>query len=131
MGLVVLRVLEEDLVHVSAGVLVQLVAGAEDDQGDLAVTQHGQLVSFLHHSEFSLVKRHLKTQNGKVWREPLFPFNANLSVSLVCYARYLYLLSAHLEKCQFLLLRISHLKKIDLYHNIIHSSLVIMQKRKG
>ena len=57
--LVVLRVLKQHLVHVGAGVLVQLVARAEDDQRDLTVTQHGQLVGFLHHAEFSFVKSHL------------------------------------------------------------------------
>ena len=55
-GLVVFRVLEEDLVHVSAGVLVQLVARAEDDQRDLAVAQHGQLVSLLHHAKLPFVE---------------------------------------------------------------------------
>ena len=58
-GLVVLRVLEEDLVHVGAGVLVQLVAAAEDDQGDLTVTENRQLVRFFHHPELSFVESHL------------------------------------------------------------------------
>ena len=60
-GLVVLGVLEQHLVHVGAGVLVQLVARAEDDQGDLTVTEHRQLVGFLHDAELSLVKSHLRT----------------------------------------------------------------------
>ena len=55
-GLVVLRVLEEDLVHVGAGVLVQLVARAEDDERDLAVAQHRQLVSLLHHAKLPFVE---------------------------------------------------------------------------
>ena len=59
MRFIVLCILEEHLVHVRAGVLIQLVARAEDDQGDLTVTQHGQLVGFLHNSEFSLVECHL------------------------------------------------------------------------
>ena len=58
--LVVLRVLEEHLVHVGAGVLVELVARAEYDQGDLTVTEHRQLIGFLHNSEFSLVECHLR-----------------------------------------------------------------------
>ena len=45
-----------DLVHVRAGVLVQLVARAEDDQRDLAVAQHGQLVSLLHHAKLPFVE---------------------------------------------------------------------------
>ena len=60
MRFIVLRVLEEDLVHVCRGVLVQLVAGAEDDQRDLAVAQHRQLVRLLHHTKLAFVKRHLK-----------------------------------------------------------------------
>ena len=40
MRLIVLGVLEQHLVHVGAGVLVQLVAGGEDDQRYLTVTQH-------------------------------------------------------------------------------------------
>ena len=59
MRLIVLCVLEEDLVHVGGGILVQLVAGAEDDQRDLTVAQHGQLVRFLHNTKLSFVKRHL------------------------------------------------------------------------
>jgi hypothetical protein len=47
------------LVHVCAGVLVELVAGGEDDEGDLAVAEHGKLVRFLHHAELSLVEGHL------------------------------------------------------------------------
>ena len=58
-GLVVLCVLEEDLVHVGAGVLVQLVAAAEDDQGDLTVTENRQFVRFFHHPELSFVESHL------------------------------------------------------------------------
>lgn len=59
MGFVVLGVLEENLVHVGARILVQLVARTEDNQRDLAVAQHRQLVRFLHHAEFPLVKGHL------------------------------------------------------------------------
>ena len=59
-GFIVLRVLEEDLVHVRGGALVQLVARAEDDQRDLTVAQHWQLVRLLHHAKLAFVKRHLK-----------------------------------------------------------------------
>ena len=48
------------LVHISAGVLVQLVAGGEDDERNLAVAEHGQFVRFLHHAELALVERHLE-----------------------------------------------------------------------
>lgn len=60
MRLVVLCVFEQDLVHVSAGVLEQLVRVVEDDQSDLAVTQHTQLVGFLHQAKLSLCECHLR-----------------------------------------------------------------------
>lgn len=59
-GLVVFRVLEQDLVHVSAGVLEQLVRMVEDDQSDLTVAQHAQLIGFLHQAKFSLGESHLR-----------------------------------------------------------------------
>lgn len=58
-GFVVLGVLEENLVHVGARILVQLVARTEDNQRDLAVAQHRQFIRLLHHAEFPLVKGHL------------------------------------------------------------------------
>lgn len=60
MGFVVLGVLEQNLVHVRAGVLVELVTRAEDYQGDLAIAQHRQFVSFFHYSELPLVEGHLQ-----------------------------------------------------------------------
>ena len=59
MGFVVLGVLEEDLVHISGGVLVQLVARAEDDESYLAVTKDRQFVGFLHDAKLTLVERNL------------------------------------------------------------------------
>jgi hypothetical protein len=58
-GLVVFGVLQQHLVHVRAGVLIQLIAAAEDDEGDLAVAQNWQLVGFLHHAELPLVESDL------------------------------------------------------------------------
>ena len=60
MRLVVLRVLEQDFVHVGGRILVELVGRAEDDEGDLAVAQDAQLVRLLHHSELAFVERHLE-----------------------------------------------------------------------
>lgn len=60
MWLVVLCVLQEDLVHVSTGVLVQFVAAAEDDQRYLTITQNGQFIGFLHDTKLPLVESHLK-----------------------------------------------------------------------
>ena len=60
--LVVLCVLEKDLVHVGAGVLVELVAAAEDDQGYFTVAEYRELVSLFHHPELSLVESHLERE---------------------------------------------------------------------
>ena len=60
--LVVLGVLEQHLVHVGAGVLEELVAAVEDDERDLAVAQHAQLVRLLHQPELALRERHLRTR---------------------------------------------------------------------
>lgn len=57
--LVVLGVLEQDLVHVGAGVLEQLVGVVEDDKGYFAVAQHTKLVRLLHQTKLSLGERHL------------------------------------------------------------------------
>lgn len=63
--LVVLRVLEQHLVHVGAGVLEQLVGVVEDDERDLAVAQHAQLVRLLHQPELPLGERHLQGGSGR------------------------------------------------------------------
>lgn len=52
-------VFQENLVHVGARVLEQLVVGVEDDDGDLAVAEDAQLVSFLHQTELPLGECHL------------------------------------------------------------------------
>ena len=59
MRFVVLGVFEQDFIHVGGSVLEQFVAAAEDDEGDLAVAQHRQLVRFLHEPELSLGERDL------------------------------------------------------------------------
>ena len=59
MRLVIFRVFEQHFVHVGGGVLEKLVGAAEDDEGDLAIAQHRQLVGFLHQTEFALGERHL------------------------------------------------------------------------
>lgn len=63
--LIVLGVLEQDAIHVGTGILVELVARREDDQGDLAVAEHGQLVGLLHHAELALVEGHLRGEGGR------------------------------------------------------------------
>lgn len=57
---VVLGVLEKNLVHVGARVLVKLVARTEDNQRNFTVAKYRQLVCFFHNPEFSFVKRHLQ-----------------------------------------------------------------------
>lgn len=61
MRLVIFGVFEQHFVHVCGGVLEQLVGAAEDDQSDLAVAQHRQLVGFLHQTELALGECHLHT----------------------------------------------------------------------
>ena len=53
-----------DPVHVCAGVLEQLVVGVEDDDRDLTVAEHGQLVGFLHQTEFALGESDLPVRRG-------------------------------------------------------------------
>jgi hypothetical protein len=60
------KVASSYLVHVCAGVLVELVAGGEDDECDLAVAEHGQLVRFLHHAELPLVEGHLRERENSL-----------------------------------------------------------------
>jgi len=65
MRVAVLGVLKEYMVHVSTGVLEQLVCTAEHDQCNLTVTQHAQFIRFLHQTELALCERHL-TDNKQV-----------------------------------------------------------------
>lgn len=64
MRLVVLRVLEQHLVHVGAGVLKQLVGVVEDDERDLTVAQHTQFVGLLHQPKLPLGECHLQESSG-------------------------------------------------------------------
>ena len=59
MRFVILRVLEQHFVHVGRRVLEQLVGATEDDQGNLTIAQHRQLVGLLHQAELALGERHL------------------------------------------------------------------------
>ncbi len=58
--LAVFGVLEQNAVHVSAGVLVELACAAEHDERNVAVAQHRQLVRLLHQAELALRERHLR-----------------------------------------------------------------------
>lgn len=60
MWLAVLCVLEQHFVHVCAGVLEQTVGAVEDDEGDLTVTQHAQLIGLLHQTKLALGESHLR-----------------------------------------------------------------------
>ena len=64
--LVVLGVLEQHFVHVGRRVLVQSVGAAEDDESDLAIAQHRQLVRLFHHAKFALIERHLDWLRTKI-----------------------------------------------------------------
>lgn len=59
MRLVILRVLEQNFVHISRRVLEEFAPGVEDDERDLAVAQHRQLVRLLHQPELPFRERHL------------------------------------------------------------------------
>lgn len=59
MWFIVFCVLEQHPIHICAGILIQLVAGREYDQCDLAVAQHRQLVGLLHDAELAFVEGHL------------------------------------------------------------------------
>lgn len=50
---IILGVLEQNLVHVCGRVLEQFVARVKDDQRDLTVTQHRQLIRFFHQTELA------------------------------------------------------------------------------
>jgi hypothetical protein len=54
-----LGVLEQNAVHVRTSILKQLIVAVEDDNDDLALAEHAQLVSFLHEAELALGERHL------------------------------------------------------------------------
>jgi hypothetical protein len=65
MRFIVLSVLEQHFVHVGAGILEQLVGVVEDDESNLTVTQHTQLVGLLHQPKLPLGECHL--QEGGEW----------------------------------------------------------------
>jgi hypothetical protein len=58
-GLAVLGVLEQDLVHAGARVLVELLVRVEHDERDLAVAELGQLHGLLEDAVLALGERHL------------------------------------------------------------------------
>lgn len=60
--LVVLRVLEQHLVHVGARVLEQPIRRVENDQRNFAIAQHRQLIGLLHQTEFALRERDLRKE---------------------------------------------------------------------
>lgn len=59
----VFRVLKQHFVHIGAGVLEKTVSAVEDDESDLAVAQHAQLVGLFHQPKFTLGKCHLEEEN--------------------------------------------------------------------
>jgi len=68
----VLSILEQDSVHVRAGILEQLVGTVEHDQRDLTVAKYTKFICFLHQSKLPLGERHLHDQ------EPLPVTNSSL-----------------------------------------------------
>lgn len=62
--LTVLGVFEQHPVHVAARILEEALRAVEDDQGNVAVTKHAQLISLLHQSELALGESHLQHRGG-------------------------------------------------------------------
>lgn len=121
MRLVVLRVLEKHFVHVGAGILEQLVGAVEDDQCNLTVTQHAQLVSLLHQPKFPLCKCYLEKRKQPRLKKNIFMhvwfflfFFLFLHKTMVCSCKSPWALT-HLERKQINLKLISayHLKMCD------------------
>ena len=75
--------------------LVQLVWRAEDDEGDLAVAQHAQLVGLLHDAEFTFVERHLQIKKKRVLSRKWSNINLNgvssVHYNLFCISEILFL----------------------------------------
>lgn len=65
MRFIILCVLEKNFVHVSAGVLKQLVRAVENDECYFTVTQHTEFIGFLHQSELSLCKSDLEKEKQR------------------------------------------------------------------
>lgn len=55
-GLAVLGVFQQHLIHVRGSVLVKLIGWAEYDEGYLALAQDAQFISFLHHPKLAFVE---------------------------------------------------------------------------
>ena len=60
---VVLCVLEQYSIHISAGVLKELVGSTEDDERYFAVAKDAQFIGFLHQAKLTLHKCHLNRLN--------------------------------------------------------------------
>lgn len=65
MWLIVFGIFEQYTIHIGAGILIELIAGREDDQRYLAIAQHGQLVGLLHNAKLALVEGHLRVKERK------------------------------------------------------------------
>ena len=65
MGFVVLSIFQQHFVHVSTGILEELVGAVEDDEGNLTVTQHAQFIRLLHQSKLPLGEGYLSKHRVK------------------------------------------------------------------
>jgi len=63
----VFSILEQDSIHVCAGVLKQLVGTVEHDQRNLTVTQNTQFIRFLHQTKLPLRECHLDEQINNMY----------------------------------------------------------------
>jgi len=82
----VLGVLEQYAVHVRARVLEQLVGMVEDDERNLAVTQHTQFICFLHQAKLALCERHLQqNHNNIIARNSIWGVKHNQVIIIIIY----------------------------------------------
>lgn len=63
-GFIVLCVLQQHFIHVSACVLEQLVRPVENDESDLTVAQYTQLIRLLHQAKLALCESDLNQGQG-------------------------------------------------------------------
>jgi hypothetical protein len=81
-----LGVLLQNRVHISAGVLEELVVGVENDEGDVTVAEHTQLHGFLHQPILALGKCDLRPRvsvSRSRIDQPRLRASAHLTVPLV------------------------------------------------
>lgn len=103
MRLAVLGVFEQHTVHVAARILEEALRAVEDDQRNVAVTKHAQLVSLLHQPELALGESYLHHSGGDRVGALKDGVPKGLQLELLCFSFHLNLgnfsVFANLPKC--------------------------------